>query len=157
MLNGTLHGEHSTNSLLGSKSASSESYALRPMGSWIFNRGWYLKDIILTLHTMGLGLSRLCVVSKVATEPVKLTSEFAIVRLDHLPKGEVLKDQYSEVNTLAEQFGLSEKARENLILQLAAGQRSVTLQERHRELILDFNESAGTRLKSIRQISASET
>ncbi|EME89645.1 uncharacterized protein MYCFIDRAFT_213748 [Pseudocercospora fijiensis CIRAD86] len=158
MLNGTLYGEDRTKELLNRDFNKDESYVLRPIGNWVFNRGWYLKDIILSLHSMGLGLSRLCIKnSSGANAPLKLTSDFAIVRLTKANQGEIFNDEYTEVNSLAKQFGLTERARENLILQLAAGERTVTLQERHRKLILEFGESAGTRLTSMRQVFTSES
>ncbi|KAF7189745.1 hypothetical protein HII31_08852 [Pseudocercospora fuligena] len=156
MLNGTLYGEDRTQELLNRAAPDEdEYYILRPIGNWVFNRGWYLKDIILSLHSMGLGLSRICI--KNSSPTVKLTSDFAIVRLTKANQGEIFKDEYTEVNSLAKQFGLTERARENLILQLAAGERTVTLQERHRKLILEFDEGDGTRLTSMRQVFTSES
>ncbi|KXT06211.1 hypothetical protein AC578_1399 [Pseudocercospora eumusae] len=56
-----------------------------------------------------------------------------------------------------EHLGLTGRARGNLILRLAAGERTVSLQERHRKLILEFDESAGTRLMSMKQGFTSES
>lgn len=191
MLNGTLHGKEATQRLLkqgppledigpseehqaaGPWSKASvdipeanptQAYVLRPIGNWVFNRGWYLKDIILALHSMGLGLARFCITDKTCPEGgegrVKLTSEFAIVSLDSHDEvqgcssdkeGSVFQDSYTEVNSLAKQFGLSGKARESLILHLAAGERTVILREGHRKLVLEFDPKGRHRLSSMRQ------
>ncbi|KXS93489.1 hypothetical protein AC579_6909 [Pseudocercospora musae] len=75
MLNGTLYGEDRLLDRGGT-----ESYVLRPIGNWVFHRGWYLKDIILSLHCMGLGLSRICI--KSPCPAVKLTSDSEVVIVD---------------------------------------------------------------------------
>lgn len=81
MLNGTLHGFETTADLLSESPDTSEKQILRPIGDWAMTGGWYLKDAILALHSMGLGLLRFCVVSKSGDESdIKLTSDFAIVK-----------------------------------------------------------------------------
>lgn len=81
MLNGSLHGLEYTADLLSESPHTSEKMVLRPIGDWTKTSGWYLKDAILALHSMGLDLLRFCVVSKNGDESdIKLTSQFAIVK-----------------------------------------------------------------------------
>ncbi|KAF2773575.1 hypothetical protein EJ03DRAFT_101705 [Teratosphaeria nubilosa] len=81
MLNATVHGDEVAKRLLASRTSDGRKYVLQPVGSWLLNRGWYLKDIVLALHSMDLSLARLCLASDSAKGEAQLglTSHFAIV------------------------------------------------------------------------------
>lgn len=140
MLNGTLHGVETTQRMLRQGTLEGESYVLRPVGRQVFHRSWYLKDIILPLQTIGLGLARFCIVEN--GNRVKETSHFAI-----MPSSE-LRGVESAV-ALAEEFGLSEKERANVMAQLDSGRREIRLFEGRRNIILNFD--SDQRLVSMRQ------
>lgn len=81
MLNGTLHGLESTARLLSESPDPGQKYILQRLGDWAITTGWYLKDVILALLSMGLELMRFCIVPESGDESdIKLTSEFAIVK-----------------------------------------------------------------------------
>ncbi|EME48410.1 hypothetical protein DOTSEDRAFT_84047 [Dothistroma septosporum NZE10] len=156
-LNGTLHGTDSTTILLRSTPAEGMLYTLRPVGAWVFNRGWYLKDIMLALHGMGLSLSRFCIVNEDdGDSKIKQTSEFAIVPLEPAPVDLAITDDFTGVNEAARQFGLSDRARGEMITKVASGERTVRLVEGHRRLVFEFAEDRGIWLRNVRQEFTSE-
>lgn len=140
MLNGTLHGIETTQRMLGQGTKDGETYVLRPVGREVFHKSWYLKDIILPLHSIGLGLLRFCVVQK--NETLKQTSHFALTKTSD-------EGSLDNRTVLAGQFGLSEKEGNNLMKQLAEGRREIRLLEGRRAIILKFD--SNLTLMSMRQ------
>lgn len=139
-LNGTLHGVEATQRMLKNGTDEGEPYVLRPVGRQVFHRSWYLKDIIVALQSIGLGLSRLCIVQE--GDKLKLTSHFAIVPSAELGSAE------SGV-ALAEGFGLSDAERLSLTTQLEQGWREIRLLDGRRNIIMNFDSTL--RLTSVRQ------
>lgn len=139
MLNGTLHGVKATEDILrdGPKLGESSlfdgaaeddnddrpsSYALRPVGQDIFTGSFYLVEIVLALHPIGLELQRFCKVrpcfrgagkDATATTKVKQTSHFAI--------------QPSSGLGLLGQFGLTAVQQEDIMQDVEAGRREANL------------------------------
>jgi len=140
MLNGVLHGLKSTQRKLQKGSASGEPFVLRPVGREVFHSSWYLKDIIVALQSIGIGLERFCTVQ--ASGSLKQTSHFAIVRLAE-SKG------VDHIVSYMDEFGLSVSEHERLVAQLREGQREVRFLDGRRNIILKFD--AGQKLISMRQ------
>ena len=140
MLNGTLHGIDTTQRMLRTGSKEGETYVLRAVGRQLFHRSWYLKDIILPLQSIGVGLERFCIVQD--GQDLKQTSSFALV-----PALGLTGVQNSIA--LAEEFGLSEKERISLSAQLSHGANKVRLFEGRRIITLDFDSEQ--RLNSMHQ------
>ena len=140
MLNGTLHGTETTQQALQDGTEDDEAYVLRPVGRQVFHRSWYLKDIILALQSIGLGLARLCIVQD--EDKLKQTSHFAI-----MPSSEL--SGVESGFALAEEFGLSDSERVSLMAQLDQGRREIRLLEGRRNIILNFDSTH--KLTSMRQ------
>jgi len=87
MLNATLHGSETTHQLLQSQDEEGKHYILKPIGSRLLDRGWYLHEILVALHSMGLALQMLCLTTTTATtaeeknDRLQLTSHYAITPL----------------------------------------------------------------------------
>ncbi|KAI5370771.1 hypothetical protein Slin14017_G016500 [Septoria linicola] len=163
------------------KTDDQNSYILRPVDIRFAERN--VKAVFLALHSMGLGLARFVVVtSPASSDPSssaaeeqqpeeKMTSEYAIVPLQSIastnPWAAIeslrLEDQrdndddniYSNVDTLQKQLELSDAADQHLQKQLLDGERTVTIREKRRVLVLEFDPS-GTRLVDFRQAAMSE-
>ena len=143
-------------------SSEMKEYALRPVDVRFAERN--VKDVFLALHTMGLGLARLVILeSGEGTErPEKQTSEYAIVPLRSISTNPWAAEDvtstgiYSEVDTLQKQLELSDEANERMQKQLADGERTITIRERRRVLVLEFD-SGGTRMVDFRQAAMSES
>lgn len=178
------HHQDSHNDLkagLGPRNKTDErnTYILRPVDIRFAERN--VKAVFLALHSMGLGLARFVVVTS-PTSPTsssspaeqqqaeKMTSEYAIVPLRSItstnPWAAVenlrLEDQggnddsiYSNVDTLQKQLELSDAADQHMQRQLLDGERMVTIREKRRVLVLEFDPS-GTRLVDFRQAAMSE-
>ena len=116
MLNGVLHGLQSTQEKLKQGAENGEPFVLRPVGREVFHSSWYLKDIIVALQSIGIGLERFCTLQ--ASGGLKQTSHFAIVKL---------AETQSAGNAMCyvEEFGLSVGEQESLIKQLREGRREV--------------------------------
>ncbi|TKA22826.1 hypothetical protein B0A50_07726 [Salinomyces thailandicus] len=80
MLNATLYGEEATRRLLDSRKSSDELFILRPVGPWLLDAGWHIKDLVTPLQEMGLCLRMFCEMGEGSTPT--LSSYFAITRLD---------------------------------------------------------------------------
>jgi hypothetical protein len=144
MLNATLHGEDVTQRLLKSGTCDGKAYVLQPLGSWLLKRGWYLKDIVLALHSIDLSLARLCVTTQPG-EDVSMTSHFAIVRSNP----QEAQDEQAQLEALCDKLGcFDERMRKQLILELADGQQEVRLRHSRRDIVLQFE---GLGLISLRQ------
>lgn len=130
MLNGVLHGTETTQRVLREGTVDGEPYVLRPVGRQVFNKSWYLKDIILAFQSIGLGLARFCIVED--GDRLKQTSHFAIMPTSDLGGVE------SGI-ALAEELGLSDAERINLMEQLEQGRREIRLLEGRRNIILNFD------------------
>lgn len=146
MLNATLHGQEVTQRLLNEGTGDGKPYTIQPVGSWLLNRGWYLKDIVLALHSMNLSLARLCIRNPVDgdVEQLHLTSHFAIVPCD----ARQVRDERTVLEGLCKQLGFNERMWKQLILELADGKQEVRLREGRRDIVLKFQ---GLSLLSIRQ------
>lgn len=140
MLNGVLHGLESTQRKLQKGAESGEPFVLRPVGREVFHSSWYLKDIIVALQSIGIGLERFCTVQ--ASGNLKQTSHFAIVELAE-SKGVENGVSYMD------EFGLSVGEHESLVAQLREGRREVRFLDGRRNIILKFD--AEQRLISVRQ------
>ena len=140
MLNGTLHGSETSREMLRDGTKDGEVFVLQSLGRQVFHKSWYLKDIVLHLQAIGIGLERFCVVQEDGS--LRQTSHFAIVRSSEL-------DGLENVASQIEEFGLSERERESLIWQLDQGRREVRLLDGRRNIILNFD--ANRKLVSIRQ------
>lgn len=158
MLNGSLHGVEATRCMLrdGARAVSPDDsededsevhqrrrpYVLKPVGRDIFHGSWYLKDLILTLQTLGLGLQRFCEVE--GNGVLKQTSHFAI---QPMPDPNINGNEGND--DLIDSFGLSTIERAQLMRQLDAGNRCIQLPEGRRNIFLTFDVSR--RLVGMRQ------
>jgi hypothetical protein len=79
MKNATIYGHESTQRLLNSCPADGKKYSLQPTGTWLMNQGWYLKAVVIALHSMGLELRNLGKTASVPGYKVEMTSDFAMV------------------------------------------------------------------------------
>lgn len=140
MLNGSLHGAESTRKLLHKGTDGGERFILQPVGRSVFRRSWFLKDLILPLQSIGIGLERFCIVQEEGT--LKQTSHFAIVKSSG-PSG------FESVMSRAEEFGLSELERARLRNQLEQGRREISVLDGRRNIILKLDSEQ--RLISMRQ------
>lgn len=140
MLNGSLHGVEMTQQMLKDGTKDGEPFVLQPVGRQVFHKSWYLKDIILPLLSIGIGLERFCILQD--GDVLKQTSHFAIVPSSE-PKG------VQSFTMLAEEFGLSERERASLMRQLEQGRREIRLLDGRRNIILNFD--SGRKLISMRQ------
>lgn len=140
MLNGTLHGVETTRKMLEEGTEDGRPFVLQPVGRQVFHKSWYLKDIILPLQSIGIGLERFCVLQEDGT--LKQTSHFAII-----PSSE--NSGLESVVSRAEEFGLSERERRSLVRQLEQGKREIRLLDGRRNIILNFD--SGRKLVSMRQ------
>ena len=126
--------------MLSEGSEYGEPFVLQAIGRQVFHRSWYLKDIILPLQSIGIGLERFCIVQDDGS--LKQTSHFAIVPSLE-PSG------VESVMSRAEEFGLSEHERTSLLKQLEQGRREIRLLDGRRNIILKFD--SDQRLISMRQ------
>ena len=140
MLNGTLHGVEATQRVLSETTDEGKPYILRPVGRQVFNKSWYLKDIVLAFQSIGLGLARFCIVQE--GDKLKQTSHFAIMPTSDFGGVE-------SGFAIAEELGLSDTERINLMSQLEQGRREIRLLEGRRNIILNFDPTH--KLTSIRQ------
>jgi hypothetical protein len=101
-----------------------------------------LKDVILALQAIGLGLARFCVVDGGGEKVLKETSRFAI-----MPSTEL--HGLESTAALVAEFGLSDLERASLVRQLEAGKREVRLLEGRRSIVLSFDVTH--RITSMRQ------
>ena len=132
MLNAILHGTETTHRMLKEGTEEGETYVLRPVGRQVFHSSWYLKDIILPLQAIGIGLERFCIVQE--GKDVKQTSHFALTRLGHF-------NGLDNSIALAEEFGLSEKEYDSLIIQLSEGRKDIRLLDGRRIITMTFDEA----------------
>ncbi|KAK3113342.1 hypothetical protein LTR53_009464 [Teratosphaeriaceae sp. CCFEE 6253] len=115
MLNATLHGADSTARLLGSLTDEGKRYVLQPTGSWLLNRGWYLKELVVALHPMGLEIRNLSTVEigAEAAPPVltprkpERTSHFALVPVSDDPLSHVPECRHPDLRDLLAHLGFS--------------------------------------------------
>lgn len=140
MLNGTLHGVETTRQMLKDGTEDGEPFVLQPVGRQLFHRSWYLKDIILPLQSIGIGLERFCIVQNDGM--LKQTSHFAIVPTSK-PTG------VDSVMSRVEEFGLSERERASILDSLEKGKREIRVLDGRRNIILKFD--SDQRLQSVRQ------
>ena len=140
MLNATLHGVETTQRMLTEGTKDGEAYVLRPVGRQMFHRSWYLKDIILPLQSIGIGLERFCVVQ--GRDSLKQTSYFALTPSSG-------SDDMEQSSALADEFGLSDRQRASLITQIGEGRKEIQLLDGRRIITLNFDSSY--RLTSMRQ------
>lgn len=170
-LNGTLYGEETARAvLLKGPQDTSKKYILQPVAKWVFAEHGFqkvLKEIILALHSVGLGLLRFCIVDRSYDEDddlddeneekrVSPTSSFALVWLDSRPAGEIFTDSDTNIDWLAHDNELSECARAELIHRLADGQVEVEILDGMRRLIFDFTSlELGGRIKDVRSMDES--
>lgn len=139
MLNATLHGEEATRGLLARPRVDGEYYVLRPIGSWLLDRGWYLKDLIIALHEMGLALQMFCLDGR---EELRLTSKFAIIRTS----SSVGCGPHSSVMELLAQLGFSDGMQQEVLGALGGpesqvgGKREIRVRNGRRDFFLRFDE-----------------
>lgn len=151
MLNATLHGEEATRGLLARTTLEGEHHVLRPIGSWLLDRGWYLKDLIVALHEMGLWLQMFCL-EKPGRAELRLTSHFAIVPASC----SVAREPHGELMGLLAQLGFSEGMQQEVLEALSGpGDQSGRKQEfrvrnGRRDFFLCFN---GDEFVSVRRRS----
>jgi hypothetical protein len=95
MKNATIYGAASTQRLLSQPPGDDrKKFILQPTGTWLMNQGWYLKAVVIALHSMGLELRNIGKIPVAATSPSaanaageganvnskpEMTSDFAIV------------------------------------------------------------------------------
>lgn len=145
MLNGRLVGERASARMLRGEIEVDDdgggrgTLVLRPVGRDIFHGSWYLKDIVLTLRDLGLGLRRFCEVledgegrRRQQQQEVKQMSHFAIVPAEGV-------DNDDECG-LAGQFGLTERERESVNRQLGEGERRIVIHDGRRNITLVYSE-----------------
>lgn len=149
MLNATLLGQRSMQHLMRPEQGPLfGQYILQPLGPWLLNRGWYLKDVVMALHEIGLGLRRLCRKNGPGADgfgEVGLTSVFALVELDAVSNG---GDEAACLDDLMVHLGLDPSMRAQVKHALLNGDREVRLREGRRNIVFYFN---GFRLLSMRQ------
>ncbi|KAK4636262.1 hypothetical protein CLAFUR4_02161 [Fulvia fulva] len=151
-LNYTLHGTESTSLLLETQPAQGKHYTLRPVGSWILEGGFHLKEICIALQDIGLSLSRFCITDETGDSRFRLTSEFAIVALNPVPVDLAATDDHIGVNEAARQIGLSDRARGELIQRVANGHRRVRLVDGRRVLMFQFAGDRGIWLQDVKEM-----
>ncbi|GAB1727816.1 hypothetical protein NU195Hw_g2137t1 [Hortaea werneckii] len=148
MLNATLHGEEATQRFLASRRRNGEVLVLRPAGPWLVDRGWYLKDLVMGLQTLGLSLRMFCEISEDEALP-KLSSYFAIVPLDRAattPQAHLMQQ--------LEELGFDDEMRDDVMQQIrrpvegVGGYQEVRLRKGRRDFFLVLK---GAELVSIRQ------
>ncbi|CZT20340.1 uncharacterized protein RCC_06199 [Ramularia collo-cygni] len=169
--NGTLYGSETSQALLlkGPQKPSSK-YILQPVSGWIFaqhGRLKVLKEVILALHSVGLGLLRFCIVGQHYDERDDLgedgeerddnnmhpPSSLALVRLDSRPAGSVFADSTTNIDWLAQSWELTERARVDLICGLANDQIKVEVLDGMRRIVFDFTSlELGGRVECVENI-----
>lgn len=143
MLNATLHGVETTLGMLRDGTKDGQPYILRPVGRQMFHRSWYLKDIILPLQSIGIGLERFCIVSSEGS--LTHTSHFAITRSGESGESNGREPSFN----LAKDYGLSDSQWTSLKNQLAEGRKDIRLLDGRRIITLNFDSTY--RVTSMRQ------
>ncbi|KAK5128993.1 hypothetical protein LTR85_000326 [Meristemomyces frigidus] len=155
MLNATLHGAEATQQLLSAEGQEDEHYFLRPMGSWLLDRGWYLKNLIVALHSMQLELQMFCLKRPGRDKP-KLTSHFAIASVPSRQcSTHSVSEPHGEVIHLLAQLGFSDEMRKAVLEALArtanvqaSRLHEVRVRNGRREFFLCFERAS---FRSVRQ------
>lgn len=132
MLNATLHGlqgETSTQKAPPVVADEGTRIDLRPLGSWLLDRGWYLKDLIIALYAMRLGIRMFCLIPE-GHEVPKLTSHFAIVPLVTRCSSYPAHGPHAELMELLAHLGFNEDMQDQALLGLANPEaRDIRLRE----------------------------
>lgn len=155
-LKGTLYGEDRAQALLmeGPQDVG-KKYVLQPVSDWIFAQHGFqktLKEVIVALQSVGIGILRFCVVDHEYEETdnagamvedraaslVSPTSWFSLMRLDSKPVGHIFTDCNTNIDWLANVSGFSESARAELICKLTDNQIKVEVFDGSRRVMFDF-------------------
>lgn len=154
MLNATLHGTESTADMLASTTKDGKRYVLQPTGSWVLNRGWYLKDIFMALHSMGLELRNLALLNAWDDQVSRanMTSHFAIVPSVETVEGHSASCARAVLRDLLGHLGFTDDMIDAAIRGVLdsgnEGCREVKVRRGRRDIFLYFDRGD---LKSIRQ------